>query len=140
MARRVTTQQRRHMCLVIKVKIRISVAVRLHQCYTKIAKLALSHVLIQTTKFLITDSVRGVTIPDSCEDDDTETQAATVDFSFNEDSTIPSIAAAAAENSETETKFSSSMAASDDTLNHLQSGKHLAKQYSKFNVLSDSVI
>ena len=78
-----------------------------------------------------------MTIPDTL-DDDSETQAATVDFSLDEVSITPSVAAAATENGETETNFNSSMAASDvaNTLNHLQSSKHkTAKQYSKFSIL-----
>ena len=89
----------------------------------------------QITKFvLISASVRGVTIRDSYEEDGSETQAATVDFSA-EVSLTPSIAAAAtSENGEAETKFTSSMAAPDDTLNHLQSDKNMAEQYSKFTL------
>ena len=75
-----------------------------------------------------------MTIHDSHEEDayGSETQASTVDFSA-EVSLTPSIAAAAtSENGEAETKFTSSMAAPDDTLNHLQSDKNMAEQYSKF--------
>ena len=82
--------------------------------------------------YSIAESVTGVTIMDTPDDNESETQAATVDFSLNEVSITPSIAAAATGNSETETKFSSSVATSDaNTLNHLQSGKRqIAKQYS----------
>ena len=70
---------------------------------------------------------------DSHEEDGSETQAATVDFSAEVSLTSSIAAAATSENGEAETKFTSSMAAPDDTFNHLQSDKtDMAEQYSKF--------
>lgn len=84
-----------------------------------------------------------MTIPDPLGADDSETQAATVDFSVTEDTLTRSIAPAAASghenSSEAETRFGSSRtAASGDTLmiKHLKPDKDVAKQYSEFNILS----
>ena len=68
-----------------------------------------------------------MTIADSLEDE-SETQAATVDFSRDEVSITRATAAAATESGERETKFSFPDAPSSD---HLQSGKNQSKHYSE---------